>query len=99
MSYKIVITPVAQEHIEEAIDYYKKNVSTKVAITFIKDYRDTFTAIQKVLYFKFFFENVRGKPLNKFPFIVFYSLDEDYKTIIIKAVFNTFQDTEKYSKP
>lgn len=96
MTYKIVITPVAQKHIEEAIIYYKNKASNKVATMFIEDYKKTFTDIQKVLYFKFFFENFRGKPMKKFPFIVFYTLDESRKIIMIKAVFNTNQDTNKY---
>lgn|SRR5690606_34238241 len=96
MTYKIVITPVAQKHIEDAIVYYKNKASNKVAGMFIDDYKKTFSDIQKVLYFKFFFENFRGKPMKKFPFIVFYSLDEQLKVIFINAVFNTHQDTNKY---
>lgn len=99
MTYKIVVTPVAQKHIEEAIIYYKNKASNKVATMFIEDYKKTLAAIQKVLYFKLFFENFRGKPLKKFPFIVFYSLDEERKIIFINAVFNTHQDTNKYPKP
>lgn len=96
MTYKIVITPVAQKHIEDAIVYYKNKASNKVASMFIDDYKKTFSDIQKVLYFKFFFKNFRGKPMKKFPFIVFYSLDEQLKVIFINAVFNTHQDTNKY---
>ncbi|MGB6093945.1 MAG: type II toxin-antitoxin system RelE/ParE family toxin [Moheibacter sp.] len=98
MTYEIVITPVAQNHIEDAINYYKNKASNKVAGMFIDDYKKTFRDIQKVLYFKIFFENFRGKPMKKFPFIVFYTLDEQQKIIFIKAVFNTHQDTNKYPK-
>lgn len=34
--------------------------------------------------------------MKKFPFIVFYSLDEQLKVIFINAVFNTHQNTNKY---
>lgn len=98
MTYKVVITPVAQRNIEEAIVYYKNNASDKVATLFLQDFKLTINAIQKVKYFNFFFENFRGKPLKKFPFIVFYTLDESSKIIMIKAVFNTNQDTSKYPK-
>ncbi|WP_354359720.1 type II toxin-antitoxin system RelE/ParE family toxin [Pedobacter sp. UYP30] len=44
------------------------------------------------------FENFRGLPMKKFPYIIFYTISEEQKTIIIKAVFHTSQDTEKYPK-
>lgn len=97
MSYKILISPVAQKHIEEAVFYYKNKVSDKVATMFIDDYKKTFNDIRNVLYFKFFFKNFRGKALKKFPYIVFYSLDEQQKAIIINAVFHTSQNTDKYT--
>lgn len=98
MTYKVVITSVAQSNIEKAIVYYKNNVSVKVASLFLQDFKHTINAIQKVKYFNFFFDHFRGKPLKKFPFIVFYTLDESSKIIMIKAVFNTNHDTNKYPK-
>lgn len=96
MIYKIVITPVAKQNIEDATAYYKNKVSTKVAKSFIDDYKKTFQDIQKTLYFRCFFHHFRGKPMKKFPFIVFYSIDEIHKIIFIKAVFHTSQDDQKY---
>jgi plasmid stabilization system protein ParE len=96
MSYKIVITPDAIENIENAVNYYKKEVSTPVAKLFIEDFKETFKDIKKTKYFQFFFKDFRGKPMNKFPFIVFYTIDEGLKIIVIKAVFNTSQNTDKY---
>jgi toxin ParE1/3/4 len=34
--------------------------------------------------------------MKKFPFIVFYTIDEELKIIIIKAVFHTSQNPIKY---
>lgn len=95
MSYKIVVTPIARQNIEDATAYYKKKVSAKVAKSFIDDYRKTFKEIQKVAYFRFFFQHFQGKPMKKFPFIVFYTIDEINKIIFIKAVFHTSQDDQK----
>ena len=97
MSYKIVVTPDAIENIDNAIYYYKKEVSTSVAKLFIDDYKKTIKDIQKTKYFQFFFEDFRGNPMKKFPFIVFYTIGENIKTIIIKAVFHTSQNPNKYT--
>lgn len=96
MGYKILISPVAQKQIEVAVWYYKNKVSGKVATLFINDYKKTFNAIRNVVYFKCFFDDFRGKALKKFPYIVFYTLDEQQKVIIVKAVFHTSQNTDKY---
>lgn len=97
MNYKIVLTPVAKQNIDEATAYYKNKVSARVAKLFIDDYRKAFKDILKTKYFRFFFQDFRGKPMKKFPYIVFYTIDEEQKIILIKAVFNTSQDDQKYS--
>jgi toxin ParE1/3/4 len=98
MSYKIVLTPVAKQNIDNATAYYKNKVSAKVARLFIDDYKKTFKDILKTRYFRFFFQDFRGKPMKKFPFIIFYTVDENSKIIFIKAVFNTSQDDQKYNE-
>ena len=98
MDYKIVITPDAFTDIENAINYYKLNASKRVATLFINDYKKAFKDILKTKYFQIFFQDFRGKPLDKFPFIVFYTIDENRKVITIKAIFHTSQNTDKYPK-
>jgi len=98
MSYKIILTPDAIKNIDDAIEYYKNFASIKVAKSFIDDYKTTFKDIQKTKYFQFFFQEFRGKPMKKFPFIVFYTIDESLKIIIIKAIFHTSQNPDKYPK-
>jgi len=36
--------------------------------------------------------------LKKYPYLVFYKVDDTKREIIIKAIFNTNQDTSKYPK-
>lgn len=96
MSYKIIVTPDAIQNIDDAVAYYKIKASVKVAREFIEDYRKTFKDIQKTKYFQIFFDDFRGKPMKKFPYIVFYTINEELKTIVIKAVFHTSQNPNKY---
>lgn len=90
------MTPDAEKNLDDAVFYYKNFVSRKVAQLFLADYRKTYRDILKTKYFRFFFQNFRGKPMKKFPYIIFYTIDEDLKIIVIKAIFNTNQDSEKY---
>lgn len=65
---------------------------------FLDDYKNAIRDIRKTKYFQVYFSDFRAKPMKNFPYIVFYTIDENLKTIIIKAVFNTHQNPEKYPK-
>ncbi|AWG21936.1 plasmid stabilization protein [Flavobacterium faecale] len=95
MNYKIVVSPIAKQNIEDAVDYYVKQVSTKVALEFLKDYRKTYKALQKNPFYQFHDTNYRFIPFKKFKYIAFFIVDEKNKTVFINAIFNTYQDPEK----
>lgn len=77
MSYNIVLTPDAVQNIDDAVDYYKKVVSAKVAKLFVEDYKKSFKDILNTKYFQIFFENFRGLPMKKFPYIILYTINEE----------------------
>jgi plasmid stabilization system protein ParE len=96
MAYSILITPAARKQIEDATAYYLEHASKKVALKFLQDFNRAVADILKVRYFRVFYLNFRGRMLTKFPYIVFYTLDEEKEMIIIKAVFHTAQTPQKY---
>ncbi len=98
MAYNLLITPEASKQVEQAVEYYSEYVSKKVALDFLKDYRRAVSEIVKVRYFQLFYLDFRARVMKKFPYLVFYTLDEERKLIIIKAVFHTSQHPDKYPK-
>lgn len=98
MEFKIKITPFAKDNIKEAVRYYRENVSVKTAQKFIQDYETTLNQLQKISYFRTYYKDFRGIPLKKFPYIVFYQMDSEKKQILVKGVFNTYQNPTKYPK-
>lgn len=98
MEFEIKITPLAQENIREAIAYYKENASLKIVQKFIQDYELTLNNLYKTPYFRTYYKNFRGIPLKFFPYIVFYQVNFERKQILIKGVFNTYQNPTKYPK-
>ena len=96
MSYKIIVSPIASKNIDNAVAYYVEEVSKKVALNFLKDYKQTYKALQKNPFYQFHDNNYRFLPFNKFPYIAFFIIDEPNKTVFLNAIFNTSQDPEKH---
>ncbi|HAR74315.1 MAG TPA: plasmid stabilization protein [Flavobacteriaceae bacterium] len=98
MVYKVSISPIAKANIREAITYYKENATLKVAQSFLKDYEINVEMIRQNPFYNVYYKKFRGKPMKKFPYIIFYTLDEQQKIILINAVFNTHRNPTKYPK-
>jgi toxin ParE1/3/4 len=96
MSYKIIVSPMACQNIEDAVEYYIFKASKKVASDFLKDYRKTYKALQINPFYQFHDNNYRFLPFDKFPYIAFFIVDEPSQTVFLNAVFNTAQDPSKY---
>ncbi len=95
MDYKIRISPIAKANIKEAVSYYKKEASLKVAENFVKDYELTLQKVKQNPFFQIYYKNFRGLPLKKFPYIIFFQVDEIRKLISINAVFQGNQNIDK----
>ncbi|NGM62123.1 type II toxin-antitoxin system RelE/ParE family toxin [Sphingobacterium sp. SGG-5] len=96
MAYKILVTPDASKQIEEAVSYYIEHASKKVASKFLQDYKKAVADILKVRYFQVCYLNFRGRMMRTFPYIVFYTIDEEQQIIVVKAVFHTAQNPIKH---
>ena len=96
--YKIIVSPIAVENIDNAVTYYTEEVSKKVALDFLDDYKKTYKDLQKNPFYPFHDSNYRYLPFKKFPFIAFFLVDESTKTVFLNAVFNTHQNPDKIKK-
>lgn len=59
MSYKINVSPIAYQNIEDAVEYYIKLSNKKVVINFLKDYKQTYKALQINPFYQFHDNNYR----------------------------------------
>lgn len=96
MAFKISITKLAEQDINNAIDYYLNFVkSSTTAENFYNEVIEAFEAISINPFYRFY-NSFRGKPLHNFPYIVFFDVHEEINNVEILGVFNTNQDTNKY---
>ena len=57
--------------------------------------RQTLQKIKQNPFFQRYYKNFRGLPLKKYPYIIFFQVDENRKLISINAVFQGNQDIDK----
>src|SRR5688500_14198094 len=95
MSYKITLSPIASKNIEDALEYYVLKAGKTVASNFLKEFHRVYSDLQKNPFYQYHDNKYRFVPFKKFPYIVFFIIDENTKTVYINAVFNTSQDPNK----
>lgn len=97
MIFEVVIEPRAILDIQDAIDYYEAKQSGlgEYFHQIIDDHIETLT---KNPFFQIRYKDYHGLPTKKFPFIIFYFIDENLKTIYVISVFNTSLNPSKYPK-
>jgi hypothetical protein len=76
--------------------YYDKFASKKTADKFFISFEKAKNSIENNPYFQIRFDEFRGFPLKKYPFLVFYFIDVEKKAIVISRIFHVSQNPEKY---
>ena len=97
MIFEVVIEPRAILDIQDAVDYYESKQSG-LGEHFYQVIDDHIEILTKNPFFQIRYKNYHGFPMKKFPFIIFYFIDEKLKTIYILSVFNTALNPSKYPK-
>lgn len=94
MGYKITISPLADLELAETYSYYAE-ISLEVLKTFDKEILASYEGLKMNPFFQERYKNVRGLPFKKFPFIIFFTLNEIDRIVEIRSVFQTDQDSKK----
>lgn len=95
MSYSLVILERAQEEIDEAYEYYSE-ISYGVMKSFDHQLEQVYQSWETNPFFQFRYKNLRALPFKSFPYLIFFSVDEQEKIVYIYSIFNTNQDPHKY---
>jgi len=93
MEFKLKIEPLASVDIQEQIKYYnsKQKGLGKKFHTEVKTY---FKAILQTPFYGIKYDDIHCLPLKKFPAMIHYNVNENHKTITIRAVINTAKDPD-----
>ena len=88
MTFNLLVEPEALDDIQQAVDWYnmqKKGLGKR----FFNVVRKSFKTLAKNPFFAVRYDNVRCLSVEKFPFLIHYTVDEQNKQIQVFAVINT----------
>ncbi len=97
MKYEIVFEPGAILDIQEAIDYYDFK-QLGLGEYFYQTLDEHIEVISEQPFFQIKYKDYHGFPIKKFPFIIFYFINEEVKIVYVLSVFNTSLNPNKYPK-
>jgi len=94
MAYKIIVSPWAQKEIENAIDYYAL-YSSNAPQSFINLLKDTYTTLENNPFFSVRYKNIRALKINKFPYSLYFVINETQNTVRILSCFHNKKNPNK----
>ncbi|MCB9202999.1 MAG: type II toxin-antitoxin system RelE/ParE family toxin [Flavobacteriales bacterium] len=97
MSYKLNISSKANLDIVQAYKFYSTR-SLQALENLDNKINQAYDILEKNPFFQIKYKNIRALPIQGFPYILFFSIDEKNKIVKIYALFNTHQNTQKYPK-
>jgi hypothetical protein len=90
MPYTISITPTAADDISAAIEYYNA-LATDLGYRFADVIGEYFERIARTPTASAVrYKNIRCKPVDRFPFLITFTIDEATSSVNILRVFNTY---------
>jgi len=96
MGYKIIVSPRTQKEIENAIDYYAL-YSSDAPKHFIEALQTTYDTLTKNPFFRIRYKNVRALSIKRFPYSLYFIINEDINTVRILSCFHNKRNPN--SKP
>lgn len=87
MAYKVIISPRAQKEIENAIDYYAL-YSSNAPLNFITSLQDAYSTLKDNPFFRVRYKNIRALKIERFPYSLYFVINEDKNTIRILSCFH-----------
>ncbi len=87
MEFDIIIAPRAQKEIENAIDFYAVH-SLIAAKYFIDSLSECYHKLSANPYFAIRYRNIRGIKLRKFPFSLYFVINENRNIVKILSYFH-----------
>lgn len=87
MVYNLRVSTRAQKEIENAVDYYGL-YSTTAPLRFIEAVQNAYSTIASKPHFRVRYKNVRSYKIRKFPYSLFFVVDEEKNAVLVLSCFH-----------
>lgn len=94
MIYNVIVSPRAQIEIENAIDYYAQ-INEKIPQDFIAIIQQTYATLKINPFFSICYKNIRALKVRKFPYSLYFVIDEDKYVVRILSCFHNRRNPNK----
>ena len=96
-TFTVNIGAAALADVQNAIDYYDEAQPGLGAI-YLLELEEFFVVLEENPHFEIRYDEVRCLPLKKFPFMIHFTLDEEAKSVNIRAVLHTSLNPKSWKK-
>ena len=97
MAYKILVSPKAQKEIENAVEFYAL-FSADAPSHFITELKDAYLTLANNPLFEVRYKNIRALKINRFPYLLYFIVDENKNTVRILSCFHSKRSPNKRPK-
>jgi toxin ParE1/3/4 len=97
MAYRIIVSPRAQKEIENAIDYYTL-YSNDAPLRFITLLKEGYNTLAQNPSARIRYKNIRALKIKKFPYSLYFLIDETENTVRILSCFHNKRNPDKRPK-
>jgi toxin ParE1/3/4 len=97
LAFTLVIDPRAILDVQNAIDYYDEQ-QAGLGERFEATLNKLLLTLEKKPLFRIRYDDVRCLPVNKFPNMVHFTVDEINCLVTVRAVFHTSRDPKNWEK-
>ncbi len=80
MGFRVIVSQRAQKEIGNAIDYYSLQ-STDAPINFVLELQKTYEKLSEKPFYGFRYKNIRALKIRKFPYLLYFILNEKQLTV------------------
>ena len=94
MVYKIIVSPRAQNEIVKAIDFYALR-SVDAPNNFVIQLLKGYGILTTNPFFRVQYKSVRALKLKKFPYSLYYTIDEDKSCVRVLSCFHNKRNPQK----
>jgi plasmid stabilization system protein ParE len=94
MAYKIIVSPRALKEIENAIEYYSLS-SVEAPKRFVISLDEAYNFISEAPFRRVVYKSVRALKLKRFPYLLYFVVDEIQKKVKVLACFHSKRNPDK----